>query len=81
LKLTPTPLAGAYVVELERIRDERGFFARSFCQDEFRRHGLKPAIAQCNVSWNAKRGTLRGLHFQAAPHEEAKVVRCTLGAI
>jgi len=81
LKFTPTPLVGAYIVELERIEDERGFFARSFCQDEFRKHGLKPAIAQCNVSWNRKRGTLRGLHTQAAPHEEAKVVRCTLGAI
>ena len=81
MKLTPTPLAGAYVVELERISDERGFFARSFCQDEFRRHGLKSAIAQCNVSWNSRRGTLRGLHYQAAPHEEAKVVRCTRGAI
>ena len=81
MKFLPTPLAGAYVVELERIEDERGFFARSFCQNEFRRHGLKPAIAQCNVSWNHKRGTLRGLHYQAAPHEEAKVVRCTRGAV
>jgi len=81
LKFAPTPLAGAYVVELERLQDERGFFARSFCQEEFRRHGLKPAIAQCNVSWNRRRGTLRGLHFQAAPHEEAKVVRCTRGAV
>jgi dTDP-4-dehydrorhamnose 3,5-epimerase len=81
LKFLPTPLAGAYVVELERVEDERGFFARSFCQEEFRRQGLKPAIAQSNVSWNRKRGTLRGLHFQAVPHEEAKVVRCTRGAI
>jgi dTDP-4-dehydrorhamnose 3,5-epimerase len=81
LKFLPTPLAGAYVVELERIEDERGFFARSFCQDEFRKQGLKAAIAQCNVSWNRKRGTLRGLHYQAAPHEEAKVVRCTRGAV
>jgi dTDP-4-dehydrorhamnose 3,5-epimerase len=81
LKFTSTPLAGAYVVELERLEDERGFFARSFCQEEFRQHGLKPAIAQCNVSWNRSRGTLRGLHFQAAPHEEAKVVRCSRGAI
>ena len=81
MKFTPTPLAGAYLIELERIEDERGFFARSFCQDEGRKQGLKPAIAQCNVSWNRKRGTLRGLHYQAAPHEEAKVVRCTRGAI
>jgi dTDP-4-dehydrorhamnose 3,5-epimerase len=81
LKFLPTPLAGAYVVELERIEDERGFFARSFCQEEFRKQRLKPAIAQCNVSWNRRRGTLRGLHYQATPHEEAKVVRCTRGAI
>jgi dTDP-4-dehydrorhamnose 3,5-epimerase len=69
------------LVELERMEDERGFFARSFCQEEFRRHGLDPAVAQCNVSWNRSRGTLRGLHYQAAPHEEAKVVRCTRGAM
>ncbi len=81
MKFLPTPLAGAFVVELEPLEDERGFFARSFCQEEFRKQGLKPAIAQCNVSWNRKRGTLRGLHYQAAPHEEAKVVRCTRGAI
>jgi len=81
LRFAPTPLAGAYVVELERLEDERGFFARSFCQEEFRKQGLKPAIAQCNVSWNRRRGTLRGLHYQAAPHEEAKVVRCSRGAI
>jgi dTDP-4-dehydrorhamnose 3,5-epimerase len=81
VKFAPAPLAGAFAVELERIEDERGFFARSFCQDEFRKHGLKPLIAQCNVSWNRKRGTLRGMHFQAPPHEEAKVVRCTRGAI
>ena len=68
-------------MELERREDERGFFARSFCQDEFLKQGLKPVIAQCNVSWNRKRGTLRGMHFQAPPHEEAKVVRCTRGAI
>jgi len=68
-------------LELGRLQDERGFFARSFCQEEFRQHGLNPQIAQCNVSWNRARGTLRGLHFQALPHEEAKVVRCTQGAI
>ena len=77
----PTPLAGAFVVELERREDERGFFARSFCQDEFAKHGLNPRIAQCNVSFNARRGTLRGMHYQAKPHEEAKVVRCTQGAV
>lgn len=81
LKFLPTPLAGAFIVELERLGDERGFFARSFCREEFRKHGLRPAIAQCNVSWNRSRGTLRGLHYQAMPHPEAKVVRCTRGAI
>jgi dTDP-4-dehydrorhamnose 3,5-epimerase len=81
LKFVPAPLAGAFLVELDRLDDERGFFARAFCQDEFRAHGLSPAIAQCNVSWNRRRGTLRGLHFQVAPHEEAKLVRCTRGAI
>ena len=78
---TPTPLAGAYVLELERREDERGFFARSFCQNEFVQLGLNPRIAQCNVSFNAKRGTLRGMHYQASPYEEAKVVRCTQGAV
>lgn len=81
MKFVPTPLAGAFVLQFEQVEDERGFFARSFCQDEFRMHGLRPVIAQCNVSWNRRRGTLRGLHFQAAPHEEAKVVRCTRGAV
>jgi dTDP-4-dehydrorhamnose 3,5-epimerase len=81
LKFLPTPLAGAFVVELARIEDERGFFARSFCQEEFRGHGLSPLVAQCNVSWNRRKGTLRGLHYQAKPHEEAKLVRCTRGAV
>jgi dTDP-4-dehydrorhamnose 3,5-epimerase len=69
------------VVELEELEDERGFFARSFCQNEFRAHGLDPTIVQCNVSFNRKRGTLRGLHYQSEPHAEAKLVRCTRGAI
>ncbi|MBP1735805.1 MAG: dTDP-4-dehydrorhamnose 3,5-epimerase, partial [Deltaproteobacteria bacterium] len=61
--------------------DERGFFARSFCAKEFKEHGLNQNIAQCNISYNGKKGTLRGMHYQAAPHEEAKLVRCTMGAI
>jgi dTDP-4-dehydrorhamnose 3,5-epimerase len=81
LKFLPTPLAGAYLIELEQLDDERGFFARSFCQNEFKAHGLDPVVAQCNVSFNRKRGTLRGLHYQAEPHAEAKLVRCTRGAI
>jgi len=81
LKFQPTPLAGAYLIELELLEDERGFFARSFCQNEFRAHGLDTVVAQCNVSFNRKRSTLRGLHYQAEPHAETKVVRCTRGAI
>lgn len=78
---TPTPLASAWIIDLERLEDDRGFFARSFCRDEFGAHGLDPGIAQINVSFNRRRGTLRGMHFQAQPHAEAKVVRCTQGAI
>ena len=81
MKFLPTPLTGAYLIELELREDERGFFARSFCQNEFKAHGLDPVLAQCNVSFNSKRGTLRGLHYQAEPHAEAKLVRCTRGAI
>lgn len=69
------------MLSLERLEDERGFFARTFCQREFTARGMSPAVSQCNLSWNRKRGTLRGLHFQAAPHPEAKVVRCVRGAI
>src|SRR5581483_8748146 len=81
MKFVATPLAGAFVVELEELADERGFFARSFCREEFERHGLVAAVAQCNVSYNARRGTLRGLHYQGEPHPEAKLVRCTRGAV
>lgn len=81
MKFLPTPLAGAFVVELVRMEDERGFFARSFCRDEFSALGLNPTITQCNVSWNRRAGTLRGLHYQERPHEEAKLVRCTRGAV
>jgi dTDP-4-dehydrorhamnose 3,5-epimerase len=76
-----TPLAGAWVLEPERIADERGFFARTYCRRDFAARGLDPAIAQCSVSFNHRRGTLRGLHFQAAPHEEVKLVRVTRGAV
>lgn len=77
----PLPLAGAFVVEPERFPDERGFFARTFCREEFREHGVDPEVVQCNVSFNRRRGTLRGMHWQAAPHEEGKLVRVTRGAI
>jgi dTDP-4-dehydrorhamnose 3,5-epimerase len=78
---TQTPVAGAFAVSPERIADERGFFARTWCQREFEDHGLNPALAQCNVSFNPSKGTLRGMHYQIPPHEEAKLVRCTSGAI
>ena len=76
-----TPITGAVIIELTPLLDERGFFARSWCQDEFKAHGLETRIAQCNISYNARSGTLRGLHYQAAPSEEVKLVRCTRGAI
>lgn len=74
-------LKDAYEITPRRLEDERGFFARSWCQNEFKEHGLNPNLAQCSISFNHIRGTLRGMHFQAAPHEEAKVVRCTMGAV
>jgi dTDP-4-dehydrorhamnose 3,5-epimerase len=77
----PTPIGGAFAIEIERVEDERGFFARTFCQEEFRSHGLDPCVAQCGVSFSERRGTLRGMHLQAEPHAEAKLVRCTRGAI
>jgi len=76
-----TGVMGAYVIELERLEDERGFFARTFCRREFAARGLNPALVQCSVSYSPRKGTLRGLHYQAPPHEEAKLVRCTRGAI
>ena len=76
-----TPLQGAYVIELEERNDERGFFARSFCMREFEAHGLKATVAQCNLSYNHKAGTLRGMHYQLPPATEAKLVRCTRGRI
>lgn len=76
-----TPLPGAYLIEPEPRVDERGFFARVFCRQEFSRMGLEPDICQCSLSHNARMGTLRGLHYQVEPHAEAKLVRCTRGAI
>lgn len=81
MKLTPLELEGAFVVDIERHADDRGFFARSFCRSEFKSHGLASEFTQCNVSRNERPGILRGMHYQAAPHAEAKLVRCTLGAI
>ncbi|MCP4005556.1 MAG: dTDP-4-dehydrorhamnose 3,5-epimerase [bacterium] len=81
MRFEKTPLIGAYVIEIEEHRDERGFFARTYCRDEFRRLGLEPNVAQSSVSFNQRRGTLRGMHFQEAPHAEVRVVRCTRGRI
>ena len=78
---TETKLKGAYIIDLQRREDSRGFFARAFCQKEFAAHGLKPIIAQANVAFNFKKGTIRGMHFQYPPAAETKLVRCTRGAI
>jgi dTDP-4-dehydrorhamnose 3,5-epimerase len=78
---TTTKIPGVVVIEPEPIADERGFFARSFCRDEFRKHGLETEIVQCNISHNRKKGTLRGMHYQVPPFEEAKIVSCTQGSI
>ena len=78
---TPTPLAGAFVIDIEPLGDSRGFFARTFCTAELAAHGLATGVAQCSTSFNATAGTLRGMHFQAAPYEEEKIVRCVAGAV
>jgi dTDP-4-dehydrorhamnose 3,5-epimerase len=79
--IEPIEIAGAYLIDPERFEDERGFFARTWCPREFEKHGLNPRLAQCSISFNKAPWTLRGMHRQVAPHEEAKVVRCTRGAI
>jgi dTDP-4-dehydrorhamnose 3,5-epimerase len=76
-----TPIDGVWVVKPDRLEDERGFFARLWDRDVFAERGLNPELAQCSISYNSKRGTLRGMHYQAAPHQEAKLVRCTSGAM
>jgi dTDP-4-dehydrorhamnose 3,5-epimerase len=76
-----TRLKGAFTIEPERLEDERGFFARTFCREEFRAHGLNPTVVQCNISVNKKKGTLRGMHYQTPPYPEAKLVLCTRGAV
>jgi dTDP-4-dehydrorhamnose 3,5-epimerase len=78
---TETKLKGAFVLDLEKLEDERGFFARTWCSQEFSKHGLNPNLVQCSVSFNHKVGTLRGMHYQSAPFEEAKVVQCIAGTI
>ena len=81
MKLTETPLAGAWIIDITPLEDHRGFFARTYCEDIFRENGLNTHWPQTSVSFNLKKGTLRGLHYQKSPHAEAKLVRCTTGKI
>jgi dTDP-4-dehydrorhamnose 3,5-epimerase len=81
MRFTETKLSGAFVIELDRREDSRGFFARTFCVKELESHGISMAIAQCNLSFNSKRGTLRGMHYQVPPVSESKIVYCIRGAI
>lgn len=81
VKFIEMPLQGAYRLELEPVIDERGFFARAWCQQEFKEYDLNPNLVQCNISFNHRKGTLRGMHYQAKPHAEVKLVRCISGAI
>lgn len=78
---TPSRIPGAWIIDITALHDERGLFAMTWRPDEFRRHGIDPALAQCNLAFSYKRGTLRGLHFQTAPYAQAKIVRCTRGAL
>ena len=76
-----TMLVGVYIIDMEQIEDERGFFARSWCEKEFSLHEINSKFVQCNISFNKKMGTLRGMHYQAAPFEEAKLIRCIKGSV
>lgn len=81
MKFIEVKLKGAYTIEPQLLEDERGFFARTFCKLEFEAHGLNPSLVQCNISFNKRKGTIRGMHYQAPPHAEAKLIRCTMGVI
>ena len=81
MRFIETPLSGVWLIELDRLGDERGWFARTFDAGEFKARGLNPAVVQCSASFNPRRGTLRGMHYQAEPHGESKLVRCVRGAI
>jgi dTDP-4-dehydrorhamnose 3,5-epimerase len=81
MKFVETKLKGAFIITPDLIEDDRGFFARIFCRQEFEKHGLNPDLVQCNISFNKAKGTLRGMHYQIAPSAEVKLVRCTAGAI
>lgn len=79
--INETKLPGVFIIDVQRLEDERGFFGRSFCWHEFAQKGLNPEIAQCNISFNRYAGTLRGMHYQEAPHAEDKLIRCTRGSL
>lgn len=81
MELTELEIVGAFLIRPQPIEDERGFFARTFCRDQFAECGLEATVAQCNVSWNRRRGTVRGMHYSVAPSAEQKLVRCTRGAV
>lgn len=81
MKFTETPIKGAFVIEVQKFEDDRGIFGRSFCEREFEEHGLTSRMVQTNVSFNYKKGTLRGIHYQIDPHQESKLVRCTRGSL
>lgn len=81
MQFTPSRIPGAWVIDITPIHDHRGFFAMTWRPEEFRKRGIEPALAQCNLAYNLKRGTLRGMHFQTAPHAQAKIVRATRGAL
>jgi len=81
MRFTATPLAGAFIIDVQRHEDSRGFFARTYCEQEFAAHGINQQPVQSNISFNTTRGTLRGMHYQRAPYAEAKLVRCTAGKI
>jgi dTDP-4-dehydrorhamnose 3,5-epimerase len=81
MRFTETKLKGAFIIELDRLNDERGFFAVSWSAKEFNRRGLNSRLVECNISFNTRKGTLRGMHYQKAPHGQTKLVRCTMGSI
>jgi len=81
MKFTESRIPGAWIIDVTETHDDRGFFAMTWLPGEFTRRGLDPSLAQCNLAWNHKRGTLRGMHFQNAPHQQVKIIRCTRGAL
>jgi len=81
VQFTETKLKGAFIIEIEKLEDDRGFFARSWCRKEFESHGLTAGVVQANVSYNHQKGTLRGMHYQIEPYQECKLIRCTRGAV